>query len=136
MKLQSKEITIHAASSHVYQMLTDCNNIGRYIPADKVQNFRATSTECSFNLPGAGDVRFTISRQVPYSIVEYAIATAMKMEAHAVFELIGIDAQSCCLSAQIHAEVPFFMVAMLKPPLQKMVDMIVEAIKIHAEKEG
>jgi hypothetical protein len=117
-------------------MLINCDNIEKYVPNDKIQNWQSTEDNCSFSVEGAGKIEMSIQEKIPYSSVSYTIGNNIAKGALIIFSINRIDGQeNCCeLEAKANLDVPFFMAQMLKSSLQRFVDMLVDYIKIAAEK--
>jgi hypothetical protein len=134
MELTSKTVNIQALNSVIFNMLCNCNNIAKYIPSDKIQNWQSTEDSCSFTVEGAGKIEMSIQEKIPYSSVSYTIGNNITKAASIVFSISKTDEQSCELEAKASLDVPFFMAQMLKSSLQRFMDMLVDYIKIAAEK--
>ncbi|MDR1793749.1 MAG: hypothetical protein LBR36_10010 [Bacteroidales bacterium] len=135
MDIQSNEINVNNSDSVVYKILSNCSYLERYLPPDKLQNFRSTENECSFSVAGVGEIELTIVEQTPFSLVEYSLKGAMKMVAKVQFFIRENEPQTCILSANIQADIPFFMATMLKPQLLKVLSTILEVVKQIAENQ-
>ena len=136
MDLTSKKENIQAADDVIFNMLINCNNIAKYIPEDKVQDFQSTETTCSFTVAGAGKIEMTLQEKTPYSLVAYSLGNAMAKEVSVVFQIENRRDNSCDFYITSHMEVPFFMAQMIRSSLQKFLDMLVDYVKIAAEKNN
>jgi hypothetical protein len=138
MTLESKKITIQASEKTIFDLLINCNNIAKYIPEGKIQNWQSTQDSCSFSVEGAGKMDMTIQEKIPYSSVSYSIGNTLTKAFVVVFSIDKVEGQenTCQLQATTELEIPFFMVAMVKSPLQRFIDTLVEYIKIAAEKNN
>lgn len=136
MELISKKISIQAHDCIIYNLLINCNNIAKYIPSDKIQNWQSTENYCSFSIEGAGKIEMNIQDKNPYSTVSYSIGNALTKAALIVFSIEKVEGNEnlCELQAKANLEVPFFMAQMIKSSLQRFMDMLVEYIKVAAEK--
>jgi hypothetical protein len=136
MELESKKITIEALDRTIYNLLINCNNIAQYIQSDKIQNWQSTEDYCSFSIEGAGKIEMSIQEKIPYTTVSYFIGNALMKTALIVFSIKKIegDENLCELQTNANLELPFFMGQMIKSSLQRFMDMLVEYIKVAAEK--
>ena len=134
MELASKKVSIQASDKAIFEMLINCNNIGKYIPNDKVQNWQSTEENCSFSVEGAGKIEMSVQEKIPYSSVSYSIGNHLTKAAIICFSITNNGENLCELSAKANLDVPFFMAQMLKSSLQKFMDMLVDYIKVAAEK--
>ena len=134
MELTSQKVNIEASENVVFDMLINCNNIAKYIPHDKIQDFQSTETTCSFTVAGAGKIGMSLQEKMPYSQVSYSLGSAMVNAVTAIFHIERQENNSCQLHISANMDLPFFMVQMIKPSLQRFVNMLVNYIKIEAEK--
>jgi hypothetical protein len=136
MEIQSKTVNISANSCSVFELLTNCNHIGKYIPSEKISNWQSTVDACSFSVAGAGKIEMVIVEKTPFSVVAFSIGNAMAKDIKAFFHIGETGGETCNLHAETAFDVPFFMAQMLKTPLQKFLDMLIDYIKAEAEKKG
>ncbi|MDR0367605.1 MAG: hypothetical protein LBH82_00510 [Bacteroidales bacterium] len=133
MDLTSKKTNIQRPNHVVFNMLINCNNIAKYIPRDKVQNFQSTQTSCSFTVTGAGEIEMSLQEQLPFSRISYLLGNSMIKEISVFFHIEEKDEHTCEFHIATHLDLPFFMVQMIKSSLQKFMDMLVDHIKAAAE---
>ncbi len=138
MELISKKVAIQAFDRTIFNMLIDCNNIEKYIPGDKIQNWHSTEDSCSFSVEGAGKIEMKAQEKNPYSSVSYSIGNELTKAALITFSIskIGGKENVCELEAKADLDVPFFMAQMIKSSLQRFIDMLVDYIKVAAEKNN
>jgi len=134
MELTSKTVNIQASNSVIFNMLDNCNNIAKYIPSDKVQNWQSTEDHCSFTVEGAGKIEMSIQEKIPYSFISYSIGNRITKAASITFSIRNNEENSCELIAKANLDVPFFMAQMMKSSLQRFIDMLVDHVQIAAEK--
>jgi hypothetical protein len=134
MEIKSKIVRIEAADSVVFDLLSHCDNISEYFSSDKIQNFQATETSCSFSIAGAGEIAIALQETNPYSSVTYSIGTKITKAVLAVFSILAMEKNHCELSVKASVDAPPFMASMLKPSLQRLLDLLVSQAKMAAEK--
>jgi hypothetical protein len=134
MEIYSKKVNVSAKNNAVFNLLTNCNHIGKYIPNDKIKDWQSTENTCSFSVSGVGKIEMSIVEKIPFSTVTFSIGNAVAKDISVVFHTDEISEGGCELYAEAFLEVPFFMTQMLKNPLQKFIDMLIDFIKIEAEK--
>ena len=136
MELASKKVSIQASDEAIFNMLINCNNIGKYIPSDKVKDWQSTENNCSFSVEGAGKVEMSIQEKMPCSSVSYSVGNSFTKGATICFSIqkVTIQENICELEATTKLDVPFFMAQILKSPLQHFMDMLIDYIKAAAEK--
>ena len=136
MEIHSKKVNVSAKSEVLFEILTNCNNMGKYIPNDKVKDWKSTVDSCSFSVSGAGKIEMAIVEKIPFSTVVFSIGNAAAKDVKVVFYTEKASTQDCQLYAEASLEVPFFMMQMIKNPLQKFIDMLIDYIKIEAERNN
>ena len=52
MKIESTRVTVHASPESVSAFLKDSRNLLNLLPQDKISDWKATETECSFKVQG------------------------------------------------------------------------------------
>jgi hypothetical protein len=134
MEINSKKINVLAKNSVLFGMLTNCNNIGKYIPTEKINDLQTTENTCSFSVSGAGKIEMTLVEKNPFSTVTFSVGNAAAKDVKILFYINETNEHACELHAEAFLEVPFFMSAMLKNPLQKFMDILMDYIKIEGEK--
>ena len=134
MEIQSKKVSTSAKNQVLFNLLTNCNNMGKYITGDKIKDWQSTENSCSFSVAGAGKIEMMIAEKIPFSSVTFSIGSAAAKEVKAIFYIDETSEASCELYAEASLDVPFFMAQMLKNPLQKFMDMLIDYIKIEGEK--
>ncbi|MBO4738575.1 MAG: hypothetical protein J5606_03335 [Bacteroidales bacterium] len=130
MKLNSKKSDIQASSEKVFGALTNCNLLQKYIP--NVQNWTSTEDECSFTVAGVGNLVLKIVEKLPFEKVVYRAEAAMSQHIEAAF-LIEDFSEKSTLEINAEVDVPFFIAQMVKSSLQKMIDSLVDQIKLGIE---
>jgi hypothetical protein len=135
MEIESKKVTVQSSDETIFKLLINCNNIAKYIPNDKIQNWQSTQDSCSFVIEGAGKIEMSIEGKTPYSSASYSIGSALTKSVLVVFSIDKAEREEnlCQLQAKADLDVPFFMANMVKPTIQRFIDMIIEHIKIVAE---
>jgi hypothetical protein len=134
MEIHSKKVSVSAKSEVIFNLLTNCNNLGKYIPSDKVNDWQSTENECSFSVAGAGKITMTLAEKIPFSLVAFSIGNAAAKDVKVLFHTDETDSESCQLYAESSLDIPFFMAQIVKNPLQKFLDMLIDYIKVEAER--
>jgi len=134
MEIYSKRVNVSAKSNVLFETLTNCNNMGKYIPKEQIKDWKSTVDNCSFSVSGAGKIEMAIAEKIPFSAVVFSIGSAAAKDVKVVFHTDETGEDSCELYAEASLEIPFFMAQMLKNPLQKFMDMLIDYIKIEAER--
>lgn len=127
MEFSSKPETIQAPAVQLYALLCDYERCGQLI-APQLSDFTSIENGFRFNFQGMTVCNLQLISQTPCSQVSYHIESDKKIAADIVF-LITDNGDCCLLQIKASANVPFFMQAMIKKPLEKMVESAVQQIK-------
>ena len=126
MNLSSNEIQTNASDEIIFKTLSNCNNFKQYAP--EVSNWTSTEDSCNFSIQGIGDVEMHISEKDPFSLIVFHIKNH-QIKSFVISFTIKNNHQSSFLIGHSKVEVPFFLAQMIKPPLQKFLNTLVERIK-------
>lgn len=133
MKIQSNKETLATSQEKVYDTLVRFTQNAQQPPVPQITNWSADENGCSFTIDGLVTCHFRLTEQVPYSKVCYHIDTDKNLSADAV---IHIDAEGTGSSVQLEAEadVPIFLQAIIKGPIEKALNQALVRIKEMAER--
>lgn len=134
MEIYSKKVSVSAKNQVLFGKLTNCNNMGKYIPNDKIKDWQSTENSCSFSASGVGKIEMAIVEKQPFSAVVFSIGNAVAKDVKVTFHTQETTENTCELHAEASFDVPFFLSQMLKNPLQKFIDMLIDYIKAEAER--
>lgn len=65
MELQSNKVEVKATNETVFEFLKNAENIYELLPQDKVTDFKATTTECSFKVQGGITISLIQEELIP-----------------------------------------------------------------------
>lgn len=132
MKLTSKKTQIDTSNERIFQLVSNCSNFGKYLPPD-VTNFEATDDYFKFEMKNIAQFTIEITEKQPFHKVVFQAANDKNIP-------IGLDINimeeqgSNFAQIELDADVPFFLQGMVKSPLQKFIEILIEKIKSEAEK--
>ncbi|MDO4217707.1 MAG: hypothetical protein Q4D03_05985 [Bacteroidales bacterium] len=69
MTVESKIVSTQASPEKLYNFLGDFTNFTRLVPPGQVQDLKATSDTCSFNVGGYMQITLGFVERQPYSLV-------------------------------------------------------------------
>ena len=134
MKLCSNTENIHVTAEILWQMLIHLpqNKPATSIP--HLTDWTITDNGCCFTLSNMLHCTLQLQSQTPHSKVVYQIDTDKNISAIATFLIQdnGADAQ---LTIEAETNVPLFMQAMIRKPLEQALNKSVVAIKTMAENQ-
>ncbi|MDY0015423.1 MAG: hypothetical protein RBS13_04365 [Bacteroidales bacterium] len=130
MNISSNEVRIQAKDETVYQMISDCNHFRQYLP--EIQNWQSTENSCNFTVQGIGNIEMNITQKNAFSTVVFDVKNAQIKSLSIVFDIKNNE-NTCLLSGHSNIDIPIFVAQMLKPSLQKFLNLLVERIKLAVE---
>lgn len=131
MHISSQASAIQAQDAMVYALISNCKNLETMLPP-QVENFKADENHCECNVAGMASLRLDIIEKIENRKVVYQISNDKQIPLTCTFA-IASQINSCDLTVDIEAEIPLFLQSMLKNPLQRVADALVEKIKNSAE---
>ena len=128
MDIESKQGRLNSGAELVFKFLTDLRNLDGFIPSDKVQNWVSTTDSCSFTIPQAGDIRLRITRKEEFRLIKVEPESGSPVPFAFYIQLHAVDAFDTRIKLTFRSEMNQMMKIMLKSPLQKGLDQIVDTI--------
>lgn len=119
------ESEARATNSHVkdlFEFIGDFKNFPTILPKDKVEDFRYSGNECSFNIKGITEMTVQMEEKKPY---EYILFTSSGLGKYTfqlkVFFEGGANEQGEC-RVELHGDLNPIIKSMAEKPLGKLVD--------------
>ncbi|MBN2610422.1 MAG: hypothetical protein JXB00_02600 [Bacteroidales bacterium] len=134
LKIESKIGKLSVSDEKAYNFLSDFNNFTAFVPEDKIRNWKATDSTCSFNVDVAGEVGIKIIEKEPYKLIKLASDEKTKFGFFLWIQLKKAGPQDTRIRLTIHADINPMMQLLAKAPLQKVVDLLVDQIAGYFEK--
>ncbi len=126
--IESKQGQISASAEKVFKFLTDLRNLDSLIPQDKVQNWESTEESCSFTVAGAGDIQLRISERNPFNMIKVEPEGKTPLGFSFYIQLKELGEEDTRIKLTFRAEMNTMMKMMIKSPVQKALDQIVETL--------
>ncbi|MCQ2263753.1 MAG: hypothetical protein MJZ70_05665 [Bacteroidales bacterium] len=131
MNISSTQKDIQAADSKIYNILCDFQKVEKFLPP-QVQNWKIEGDTCQFDIQGIASVKMTIVEKQEFSHLAYRMDNDKNMPLSFAFDIKG-HGTSSDLTLNVNLDVPVFLAPMVKGPVQKVADTIVEKIKMAVE---
>lgn len=131
MNIDSQVENIQAPDSKVFALLSDCRKFGEFLPPE-VKNWQADADSCEFEIEGIAKMKVQAIGKNEFSKIKYQLNNDKGLPASFGFDIVG-HGDTCDLKLSLNVEVPIFLSAMVRNPLQKVADVAVEKIKLAAE---
>lgn len=130
MNITSNEVRINAKDEIIFQLLSNCNNFKQYVP--EIKNWESTENSCAFTVQGVGDVQMNITEKNEFSSVVFDVKNKQIKSLSIVFAIKNQENTSI-LSGHSTIDIPIFIAQMIKPSLQKFLNLMMERIKLAVE---
>lgn len=108
----------------LYDFLSDFKNFSTILPEDKVDNFKYSENECSFNIKGITPMTIKVAEKVPYEFILFSSDGLAKFNFSLKVQFIG-DANSpgeCKID--LLGDLNPFIKAMAEKPLGNLVNVM------------
>lgn len=128
-KFESKIKHVPYSQKSVFDMLSDLNNIERVrdrIPEDKIKDLEFDSDSVSISSPMGPVTLRVVEREEPKCIKFETEKSPVPMNLW--IQMLPTSETESKLKVTISADLPFFMAAMAKKPLEEGVEKIAEAL--------
>lgn len=128
-KFESKIKQVPYSQKSVFDMLSDLNNIERVrdrIPEDKIKDLEFDSDSVSISSPMGPVTLRVVEREEPKCIKFETEKSPVPMNLW--IQMLPTSETVSKLKVTISADLPFFMAAMAKKPLEEGVEKIAEAL--------
>jgi len=134
---------ISAPQEAVYNRLSDFKNLEQLFdpkqmeaikkqypdtPDIKLDNFQATTDECSFSVSPVGKVGVHIIEREPSKMIKLAGSKSVPFQFNCWIQLMPVDESSCEVRITLHAELNPMIRMLVNKHLKKGVDQIAEAL--------
>jgi len=134
MKISSGKTEIFRSAEDLFVFLSDFQNFEKLMP-EKISNWSASPTNCSFEINGMATIELRISETIPCSFI------LMETEGKSPFpfklksNIEKTDALSTFVNFEVEAKLSLLMIPMVKKPLQQLVDVLGEKLKNYLESQ-
>ncbi|MFO7658246.1 MAG: SRPBCC family protein [Bacteroidales bacterium] len=135
LKIESKTGKLPVSDEKAYNFLSDFNNFTAFVPADKIKDWKATDSSCSFNVDVVGEVGIKTIEKEPYKLIKLSGDEKSKFAFFLWIQLKNIEPQDTMIKLTIHADINPMLQMLAKNPLQKVVDLLVDQIIGYFEKQ-
>jgi carbon monoxide dehydrogenase subunit G len=126
MEIESKIGRIENSDEVIYEFLSDFNNFKSLVPADKVQNWTATSDHCHFSIAGMGETGLRIIERSPNKLIKITTEDGSSMNFLMWIQLKQISDKDTRVKITLRAELNPMLNALVKGPLKTFVDSLID----------
>jgi carbon monoxide dehydrogenase subunit G len=134
---------IPAPQESVYNRLSDFKNLEQLFDPKKIEelkkqfpdapdiqlnDFRATTDECSFSVSPLGTVGINIIEREPSKMIKLGGSKSVPFQFSCWIQLVAVDDMSCKVKITLHAELNPMIKMLVNKHLKEGVDKIAEAL--------
>lgn len=127
--IESKQGRIRAGEERVYNFLTDIRNLDKLIPSDKVQDWESSEDSCSFSIPQYGSIKLRITEKEPNRLIKIEPEGPSPMGFSFYIQMKEAGPDDTRIKLTFRAEMNPMIKAMIKGPLQRGLDQIVDTVE-------
>lgn len=133
MKIQSNKENITISPERIFNALLNFTRNQQAPSIPQITNWTVTNDGCSFTINNMVTCNFKLTEQIPFSKVSFLIDTDKKFSATADV-LIEDTGYGSNVQIVAEADVPIFMLPMLKGPVEQALNKALLKIKEMAER--
>ena len=133
MEIKSTEVTLNASTEEVYNFLIDAQNIYHLLPQDKISNWEATETACSFKVQQAATISLIQDEVSPNSSIK--MISGEKSPFPFTLTIVINDSGEGMSSGYIHfnGEINAFLKMMVEKPLTNLFNYMSDKLQKRFE---
>jgi carbon monoxide dehydrogenase subunit G len=128
----SDKLQVKKPAAEIFSFLNDFRNFEMLMP-EQITNWQATEKNCSFTVQGMANIGMVIHDSEPNSKIHIKSDGKVPFNFDMYSHLKAIDENLTEVSIDLEADVNSMLLMMVKRPLQNLVNIMVEKLKIHQE---
>jgi carbon monoxide dehydrogenase subunit G len=128
MRLESKIGSIPHTDERIYNFLTDFNNFRDLIPKDKLQDWNADETSCSFTISPLGRTGVKIIDRQPCKLIKLTSLEDSSYNFVFWVQLKAMTENDTRIKLTLDAELNSMIEMMARKPLQEFLDKLVDQL--------
>jgi carbon monoxide dehydrogenase subunit G len=132
---ESPRYSATANANEIFGFLSDFDQMGAVLPADKVKNWQSTGDSCRFTVDALGEVGLRIVKAEQGSLVQYAGDGKVPFNFYLTVNLTPTGDEQCEVMLSAQAQLNPMMKMIASGPVQKFLDTLASAIAKHWSKE-
>ena len=129
MEIESRVGKIQANQDKIYELIADFNNLGKYVPQDKVEDFTSDSDSCSFTVDKIGKFGMRIIEREPTKLIKIANDDSVPFQFNMWIQLKNVEENDTRVKVTLKAELNPMMNMVAKKPLTTFVDTLVDRLE-------
>ncbi len=129
MEIESRIGQIKASQVYVFQLLSDFNNIVKFIPKDQVSDFVSDTDSCSFTINNIGKFGMRIIEREPSKLLKIANDHQVPFSFSMWIQLKEMDTKDTRVKITLRAQLNPLLKAVAQKPLTSFVEALVTKIE-------
>ena len=120
-KFSSPEVLINKSAEELFFQLSNLENLKKIMPSE-IEDFKATTDNCSFKISGMPEIKLELSEKIPYTrivLTDKSSQVPFSLECN-----ITQKGHQCQAKLEFNAELNMMMRMMLEKPLTQFLDTL------------
>ncbi|RPH33129.1 MAG: SRPBCC family protein [Bacteroidales bacterium] len=127
-EFESKVVTISRSSEEVFRVLSDFRLFTPFIPADKLEDWKAEEDSCSFSVKGVGQTGLKIVEKEPFKTVKITGDGKLPFEFFLWVQLKEVEPNDTRMKLTLKAELNMMLKMMLGKKIEEGINTMAEGI--------
>ena len=128
--IESDKSQISQPPAVVFEFLSDVRNYEKLLPQDRISDWTATETDCSFAIPGMAKINLNLSEKVPVEKIVLQSGEGSSIKFSLSMELTSAtDADTTEGKIVLSADLNPFLKMMAQGPLNNLINYMVKNLE-------
>lgn len=137
MKIESKIGQSANTDEQIYTFVSNFHNFKELLPAGKVSGWEASEEKCSFQVDPLGRTGLMIIEKEPYKLVKMASDPEFSSYQFTIWiQIKAVSEGDTRVKITVEPELSRMLMPMVKGPLQKFADAMVEKVETYDFSKG
>lgn len=121
-QFKSRTVTVTCTPEEFFRFVTNMRNFGQFIPAAARESWKATDSECSFNISPMGEVALSIESKTEFSEVLYSGKVLQTTSFRLYTFITDAGAGMASVNLRMDAELNPILKMMASGPIERFLD--------------
>ncbi len=131
-KFESRIGKLNTSGEKAFGFLSDFRNFSRFIPADKINDWEASTEQCKFTVEGVGKVGLKIIEKEPNKLVKITGDSTAGLEFFFWIQIKEVGEKDTRVKLTIKADLNPVMKLVATKPLKSFVNLMVDKIEEYS----
>lgn len=137
MKIESKIGKAESSAELIYNFITDFRNFKNIIPQEKVSEWDADEESCSFKIDTIGKMGMKVFEKEPFKLIKIKSDPSISQYNFTMWiQIKEADTSDSRIKITIEPDINKMLLPMVKSPLKKFIDSLVEKIETFNFKQS